>query len=153
VHAQVSTNTSLLVTLTPATGQSNVSFAQLTAVVFAGNGTEALPASAAVSFSRNGASIGSARLTPMNSSSTPGTYAGMPTSDLHSNAQNSYLHSSVHSLQGPCRRLSIAMSMDSHWEASRVQYCFPASSIGVLRWLNRHCCGQNSVREHWRGPP
>lgn len=79
VGAQVPTNTSLLVTLSPATGQSNASFAQLTAVVFTrGNGSKAAapPLAASVAFSRNGASFGSARLTLVNASSTPGTYAG-----------------------------------------------------------------------------
>ncbi len=75
--AQVPTNTSLLVTLSPATGQANASFAQLTAIVFAlSNGTALVPSAGSVSFSRDGASFGSARLTPVNSSSTPGTYAG-----------------------------------------------------------------------------
>ncbi|EIE20640.1 hypothetical protein COCSUDRAFT_57209 [Coccomyxa subellipsoidea C-169] len=77
IEKQVPTNTSLLVTLSPATGQANASFAQLTAVVFAlSNGTALAPSAGSVSFSRDGASFGSARLTPVNSSSTPGTYAG-----------------------------------------------------------------------------
>ena len=81
--AQVPTNTSLLVTLSPATGQANASFAQLTAIIFTiGNGTAPAPSVGAVSFSRDGASFGSARLTLVNSSSTPGTYAGKLPAEL-----------------------------------------------------------------------
>ena len=69
------TTTTLLVTLTPSTGASNSSFAEITAVVYS-YATGTVPNTNTVTITDSGSILGSTRLTPVNGSSFPSTFAG-----------------------------------------------------------------------------